>query len=83
MPFARERDQEKIKREIDAFNQVIKNSCAQYKVAFLDITPISRKAAIEPVLIASDGLHPSGEMYARWVDNIIDFIKGETNGERK
>ena len=83
MPFARERDQEKIKREIDAFNQVIKNSCAQYKVAFFDITPISRKAAIEPVLIASDGLHPSGEMYARWVDNIIDFIKGEANGERK
>ena len=83
MPFARERDQEKIKREIDAFNQVVKNSCAQYKVAFFDITPISRAAAVEPVLIASDGLHPSGEMYARWVEYIINFIKIEANSERK
>ena len=83
MPFARERDQEKIKRQIDAFNQVVKNSCAQYKVAFFDITPISRAAAVEPVLIASDGLHPSGEMYARWVEYIINFIKIEANSERK
>ena len=33
---------------------------------YVDVTPISREAATDPTLIAPDGLHPSGAMYAAW-----------------
>jgi len=35
---------------------------------YVDITPISRQAGADPELLAADGLHPSGKMYAAWVD---------------
>jgi lysophospholipase L1-like esterase len=34
----------------------------------VDVAPASRQAANDPSLIASDGLHPSGKMYAAWVE---------------
>jgi lysophospholipase L1-like esterase len=32
----------------------------------VDVTPVSREAVNDPSLIAGDGLHPSGKMYAEW-----------------
>lgn len=64
-------DPASIAEEIDAFNAAAKTICEEMGVAFLNITPISREAANEPDLIASDGLHPSGKMYKRWVDEVI------------
>jgi lysophospholipase L1-like esterase len=32
----------------------------------VDITPVSRTAADNGMLLADDGLHPSGAMYAAW-----------------
>jgi len=37
----------------------------------VDITPYSRDAALDRELTASDGLHPSGKMYAGWVELIL------------
>jgi hypothetical protein len=40
----------------------------------VDITPISRQN--ESGLIAPDGLHPSGKMYAQWVQAALpDVLK--------
>lgn len=69
-PFAQGSDAEKIARELDAYNQSAQIICAQLKVAFYDITLISREAKQDPGLIANDNLHPSGKMYARWVEAI-------------
>ena len=48
--------------------------CEQRNIDFFDITPISREALNNPVYVAVDGLHPSGEMYAEWVKMVIPFF---------
>ena len=65
-PFAYGRDTTKIATEIDAFNQVNLEESQKAGVHYVDITPISRLALNDKGLIASDGLHPSGSMYAQW-----------------
>ena len=70
-PFAEGRDRARIAREIDAYNTVIREETAKLNVLFVDITRISREAANDPALLASDKLHPSGKMYSRWVDELL------------
>ena len=66
-PFAEGRNREKIAAEIDTFNSIAKEEAGKAGAGFVDITPISRRAARDPGLLAGDGLHPSGAMYAEWV----------------
>ena len=40
-------------------------------IAYFDITPISREAISKPEYLASDQLHPSAEMYSKWVDLLV------------
>ena len=75
-PFAEGRDREGIAREIDAFNSVSREGAGQRGAAYVDVTPISRRAAEVSSLVAGDGLHPSGEMYARWVDQALPVVRG-------
>jgi lysophospholipase L1-like esterase len=65
-PFAAGRDAGKIAQEIDAYNAVNREEAEKLGVAYVDVTPVSREAANDPSLIAGDGLHPSGKMYAEW-----------------
>lgn len=65
-PFAEGRDRAAIAAQIDAFNAVNRQETAQLGAHYIDITPHSRTAAGDPSLIAGDGLHPSGKMYAEW-----------------
>jgi len=44
---------------------------------YADITPISRKY---PTLVAPDGLHPSAEMYAKWVTVILPRAEAALQG---
>lgn len=68
--------QETISKQIDVFNKINKDIAAQYKVAYYDITDISRKGLEDHSLIATDGLHPSGKMYTLWVERIVgNFIR--------
>lgn len=60
--------------EIDEYNAASKTICDQYGITWFDITPISREAATNMDLIATDRLHPSGKMYERWVDLISQDI---------
>jgi lysophospholipase L1-like esterase len=67
-PFAARsgRDRETIGAEIDRFNQINREEAAKAGARYVDVTPESRRAAADPALIAPDGLHPSGAMYADW-----------------
>lgn len=67
-PFAENMDPEKIAREIDDFNAIKQDETGKRSVKYFDITTISRKAADDLSLIATDGLHPSGKMYRQWVN---------------
>lgn len=60
------RDLAQLSREIDAYNAAQRAVCERHGVAFVDITPASRDDAMNPDLLAEDGLHPSAAMYARW-----------------
>lgn len=57
-----------VSQEINQFNRINREIAERSKVYYADITPISRDAANIESLNASDGLHPSGRMYALWVD---------------
>ncbi|MEA1887689.1 MAG: GDSL-type esterase/lipase family protein [Bacteroidota bacterium] len=74
MPFAEGRDREEISSEIDAFNDVIREECNYAGIKFFVITDISRQASNDPSLVANDGLHPSGKMYALWVGRIFSHV---------
>lgn len=78
-PFASTRNSEDIGTEIDAFNAVIEHQCRQRNIAYYNITPISRLAFNAPELLASDGLHPSALMYARWVSKVLPFFNVQGN----
>lgn len=72
-----------ITRELDEFNQANRAISAQYGVPYFHITDISRRGLEHPELVAGDGLHPSGKMYALWVERIMMTIpcKATTSSE--
>lgn len=65
-PFAAERDRAGIAAKIDQFNAINRSIAERRGARYVDVTPISRRAARDPDLVAFDGLHPSGKMYAEW-----------------
>ena len=69
-PAAEGRDRAKIAEEIDQFNRVNWEETSRAGARYVDVTPISRRAAREPRLVADDGLHPSGEMYRLWAEKV-------------
>jgi lysophospholipase L1-like esterase len=71
-PFASGRDRDRIAAEIDLFSQVNREEADRAGARYVDVTPASRETATDPSLLAADGLHPSGLMYARWVALIAD-----------
>ncbi len=75
-PFGKEsgRDLQKIASEIDQFNNIVETECLSQNVSYTNITPISRKALYNLNLNASDGLHPSTEMYKEWVEQLSQKI---------
>jgi lysophospholipase L1-like esterase len=66
-----------ISTEIDLFNGVNRFITSTYNIRYIDITPISRMGLSSPYLIAGDGLHPSGDMYRLWVEEIVKYIEKE------
>ena len=70
---------QKIGEEIDIFNEVNKQEALKSKTHYIDITPYSRTAAVDSALIARDGLHPSGKMYAAWSEKLVKAFKKEIN----
>lgn len=73
-PFAAGRDREQIAKEIDQFNAVNRAETEKAGAQYIDITPISREAVSDPSLIAGDGLHPSGKMYAEWAKLALPIV---------
>ncbi len=70
-PFGQTKDPSKIKRELDLYNELKREMTESAGVKFYNITEASRIALSEPSLVAADGLHPSGKMYADWVDAVF------------
>jgi len=71
----------KISADIDRFNAVNREETERLGAHYIDITPISRQAPTQPDLIARDGLHPSGKMYALWAKKTLTAIKVARNSD--
>jgi lysophospholipase L1-like esterase len=67
-PFGEARDPARTLREINQFNAVNAQEAQLAGVRYLNITPLSRFAGSDVSLVAADGLHYSGKMYAQWVE---------------
>ncbi len=70
-PFATGRDRGQISSEINTFNQINLEESQKAGIHYVDITPVSREAVYNSSLIAGDGLHPSGKMYAEWAKQVL------------
>jgi len=73
-PFAANRDRVKIGTEIDLFNAINKKITDGLGIAYISITEGSREATSNALLVARDGLHPSGIEYGRWAKKLADAI---------
>lgn len=74
-PFGKESDKKNISKEVEAYNKVARGIAKEMDIPFYDITSISKKAAQDLSLLAKDELHPSGKMYALWVEKIYTKIQ--------
>lgn len=70
-PFAADRDRTQIAAEIDRFNGVNREEAVRAGAHYADVAAVSREAAGRPELTAGDGLHPSADLYRRWVEIIL------------
>ena len=59
---------------IRRFNALMEEAAGARNVAFIDIHDLSLRAATDRRLVAEDGLHPSGDQYALWVDRIAPIV---------
>lgn len=69
-PFGKEKIKT-ISREIDELNAINMGISKKHDVTYVYITDISRHGLDDSDLVASDGLHPSAKMYAKWVEEIL------------
>ncbi|HET9453516.1 MAG TPA: SGNH/GDSL hydrolase family protein [Gemmatimonadaceae bacterium] len=70
-PFAEGRDRALITREVGDYNAAARALTAQRGAHWHDVTESSRRMLEDPSLVVSDGLHPSGAMYARWAASMV------------
>ena len=79
-PFAQARNQTRLSAELDLFSTVNKEEADEAGTRFIDVAPISREAAADLNLLANDGLHPSGRMYAAWIDRMLPEAVQHSHG---
>ena len=74
-PFAKDRDKNKISREIDLYNSINRTISSNYKTHYLDITSGYRLRSNAAEFIAGDGLHPSSAEYEFWTNQLFELIR--------
>jgi acyl-CoA thioesterase-1 len=75
-PFGKQYgNQSKISTDIDKYNEFAQNYCKANNIEFITITDITRQGFINPLLVATDGLHPSEQAYSLFVERILPKAK--------
>ncbi|MDY0989271.1 SGNH/GDSL hydrolase family protein [Flavobacterium sp. CFBP9031] len=64
-----------ISTEINQYNAFAEKYCNNNQIAFVSITEITREGLNSPILVASDGLHPSEAAYRMFVDKMMPKVK--------
>ncbi len=63
-----------ISGQIDQYNAINKAVTDEFGISYTDITAVSRLALTNKGLTAADGLHPSGQQYALWMNLLAPKI---------
>jgi lysophospholipase L1-like esterase len=79
-PFAEGLDRPRIAVEVDAFNAINRSSARDAGAHYVDTSAISRDAATDPSLTASDGLHPSAKLYQKWAELALPVALAALSG---
>jgi len=74
-PYANGQDKKNVAPQIDQFNAINREESKNAGVHYLYITDISRQIKTDTSLLAIDGLHPSGKMYALWMAKLEPMVK--------
>lgn len=74
-PYVAPSEKSLVSQEIDAFNSINKEITLQHKITYIDITPLTRQAAIDKDLLANDGLHYAAKEHLQWAEKLVPFIK--------
>lgn len=74
-PSAKRRNRAKIATDIDAFNAIARGECRKAGIAYVDITPLTRKAADDVAQFAADGLHYSENQMHQWAELALSVAK--------
>lgn len=74
-PFARDKNPEKISRELALFNRANQEFSRSNGFQYCDITGHSLLAKEHEDYLAADQLHPSGLMYELWVKEVLASCK--------
>lgn len=62
---------EQLQQAISKFNTIIVNEGKRRGLEVVDVYQVSQAVKEKPSLIVSDGLHPTKEQYALWVEKIV------------
>lgn len=62
-------------QRLAAYNAAVTEEVEAAGARLVDLVPISRQAAEDPDLVASDGLHPSPEQHRRWLERIDPAVR--------
>lgn len=57
-----------------AYNAAVREAVDARDARLVDLVPLSRQAADDPDLVASDGLHPAPEQHRRWLERIYPVV---------
>jgi len=67
-------DPDQTRSEIDSYNGFIAATLDSTPISLINVTDLSRTVADDSSLVARDGLHYSGKMYAAWVELIRPVV---------
>lgn len=73
-PFAAFHDRNRIRTEINRFNEIQSLICSERNLSFIDITNTTDTDLSKPDLYVEDGLHPAPVEYGRWVELLMRNI---------
>lgn len=74
-PFVAGSQKESVSKEIDLFNAINKEITLRYKIAYIDITPLTKEVIHDASLLAQDGLHYSAKEHMKWAEKLVPVIK--------
>lgn len=65
---------EQIAEELDMYNNYMETQSNSLEIPFINITEISRDLGNMEGALATDNLHPSGDQYEKWVEEMSPVV---------